>query len=205
MPRASRIKPLSDTEIKNAKPKEKTYRLYDGKGLCLRIMKTGSKHWEFRFKNPETLKDDTIIIGEYPYISLSQAREMHQDLRVQIENGINPKQRSSETTFKHVFEIWWLRWSETKTKRYSVQVKNAIEKNCMPILGKLEMTEIKPSHIASALQPFEDRGVLEYLHRTRSALNQMFSFALARGICELNPVMMVTRDAFKRPKSENHM
>lgn len=204
MSRASRIKPLSDTEIKNAKPKNKMYRLYDGKGLCLCIMKTGSKHWEFRFKNPDTLKDDTIIIGEYPYLSLSQAREIHQDMRSLVEQGINPKLRGGSTIFRAVFDIWWLRWSETKSERYANQVRNAIEKNCMKTLGNLDMGDIKPSHIALALQPFEDRGVLEYLHRTRSALNQMFSFALARGICEINPVMMVTRDAFKRPKPENH-
>lgn len=204
MSRASRIKPLSDTEIRNAKPKDKMYRLYDGKGLCLRIMKTGSKHWEFRFKNPDTLKDDTVIIGEYPYLSLSQAREIHQDMRSLVEQGINPKLKDSSTSFKAVFDMWWLRWSETKSTKYANQVKNAIERNCMATLGRLDMNEIKPAHIAMALQPFEDRGVLEYLHRTRSALNQMFSFALARGICEINPVMMVTRDAFKRPKPENH-
>lgn len=204
MARASRIKPLNDTQIRNAKPKEKMYRLYDGGGLCLRVMRTGSKNWEYRFKNPATNKEDTIIIGEYPYISLAQARLIHSDLRSQVLNKINPKQANADSQFKNVFLLWWQRWSETKSEKYAKQVKNAIEKNCMQTLGNLNMNEIKPVHIAMALQPFEDRGVLEYLHRTRSALNQLFSFALARGICEINPVMMVTRDAFKRPKSANH-
>lgn len=204
MSRASRIKPLNNTEVKNAKPKDKTYRLYDGKGLCIRITKSGSKYWEYRFKNPDTHKDDTIVIGEYPFITLAKAREIHQELRSQVAMGVNPKNQTNDTNFKKVFNIWWGRWSESRSKKYAQQVKNAIEKNCMSTLGKMDMNEIKPAHIAMALQPFEDRGVLEYLHRTRSALNQLFAFALARGICEINPVMMVTRDAFKRPKSKNH-
>lgn len=204
MARASRIKPLSDTEIKSAKPKDKTYRLYDGKGLCIRIMKSGSKYWEYRFKNPATNKDDTLIIGEYPYVTLSQARLEHQNLRTIVAQGLNPKESNKDTLFENIFNLWWARWSEAKSTKYATQVKNAIEKNCMQTLGRLDINDVKPAHIAMALQPFEDRGVLEYLHRTRSALNQLFSFALARGLCEINPVMMVTRDAFKRPVSENH-
>lgn len=202
--RASKVKPLTDREIKQAKPKDKMYRLSDGAGLAIKILVSGSKSWEYRFVNPDTLKYDTMIIGSYPEISLSQARAIHQDLRSQVALGINPKSKQSVTDFAAVFELWWDRWSETKSEKYANQVKNAIEKNCLKALGKMEMTAIKPAHIAIALQPFEDRGVLEYLHRTRSALNQLFSFALARGICEINPVAMVTRDAFKRPVSENH-
>lgn len=202
--RAPKVKPLTDREIRLAKPKEKIYRLSDGAGLAIKVLTSGSKSWEYRFVNPETGKYDTMIIGSYPEISLSQAREIHQDLRSLVALGVNPKTKNRETNFKNVFELWWLRWSETKSEKYAKQVKNAIERNCMSVLGRLDMNDIKPAHIAKALQPFEDRGVLEYLHRARSALNQVFSFALARGICEINPVMMVTRDAFKRPKSKNH-
>ena len=202
--RASKVKPLTDREIKQAKPREKMYRLSDGAGLAIKVLKTGSKSWEYRFINPDTLKYDTMIIGPYPEISLAQAREIHQELRSQVALGINPKNKTSDTNFKTVFELWWSRWSETKSEKYAKQIKSAIENNCMKTLGSFEMSEIKPAHIATALQPFEDRGALEYLHRTRMGLNQMFAFALARGICEINPVVMVTHDAFKRPKSKNH-
>lgn len=204
MSRASRIKPLSDTEIKNAKPKDKTYRLYDGKGLCVRISKSGSKHWEYRFKNPSTEKEDTLIIGEYPFVTLSQARLIHTDLVAKVANGINPKESSDSQLFRDVFETWWQRWQETRSEKYAIQVKRAIENNCMAVLGRMDIKDIKPIHITQSLQPFEDRGVLEYLHRTRSALNQMFQFCASRGLCEINPVMMVTREAFKRPKSSQH-
>ena len=36
-------KPLSDTEIKTAKPKDKEYNLTDGSGLQIRIKPNGSK------------------------------------------------------------------------------------------------------------------------------------------------------------------
>ncbi|CDH02575.1 Arm DNA-binding domain-containing protein [Xenorhabdus bovienii] len=41
--------PLTDTKIKNAKPKDKPYSLPDGNGLYLEIRPTGAKFWRYRF------------------------------------------------------------------------------------------------------------------------------------------------------------
>ncbi|MBS7836286.1 tyrosine-type recombinase/integrase [Wohlfahrtiimonas chitiniclastica] len=202
--RVSKVKPLTDREIKLAKPTSKMYRLSDGAGLAIKVLPSGSKSWEYRYINPETLKYDSMIIGSYPEFSLAQAREMHQDYRSQVASGINPKKKHTDFNFSSIFEIWWHRWQETRSEKYALQVKRAIEHNCMKVLGNMDIRDIKPVHIAMSLQPFEDRGVLEYLHRTRSALNQMFQFCTSRGLCEINPVMMVTREAFKRPQSTKH-
>ena len=43
------VKPLSDTQIKNSKPKEKDYTLTDGDGLYLLVKNTGSKIWRFQY------------------------------------------------------------------------------------------------------------------------------------------------------------
>ena len=49
---ARRTKPLTDTEIKAAKPKDTDYQLYDGDGLKLLIKSSGSKLWQFRYHRP---------------------------------------------------------------------------------------------------------------------------------------------------------
>ena len=46
---ARKTKPLTDTEIKAAKPKDADYQLYDGDGLTLLIKSSGSKLWQFRY------------------------------------------------------------------------------------------------------------------------------------------------------------
>lgn len=50
------VKPLSATEINNAKPKNKDYRLTDGDGLALLVYKTGKKRWVFSYTSPITKK-----------------------------------------------------------------------------------------------------------------------------------------------------
>ena len=40
---------LTDTSIVKDKPKEKTYKLYDGSGLFLLVMPVGKKRWILKY------------------------------------------------------------------------------------------------------------------------------------------------------------
>lgn len=48
------VTPLTDTQVKQAKVKDKEYTLPDGDGLELRVRPTGSKRWVFRYQKPFT-------------------------------------------------------------------------------------------------------------------------------------------------------
>lgn len=39
---------LTDTQCRNAKPHDRPYRLFDGKGLYLEVHNNGSKYWRLR-------------------------------------------------------------------------------------------------------------------------------------------------------------
>ena len=71
--------PLTDLEIKKAKPREKRYTLCDGKGLNLEIRPSGSKAWYMRYR--ENGKERTLVIGGYPAMSLSNARNRRDELK----------------------------------------------------------------------------------------------------------------------------
>lgn len=72
--------PLTNTEIKVAKAKEKDYKLFDGEGLFLLIAKTGGKRWrlKYRFNNKEKI----IALGTYPTISLKEARIKKMNIKI---------------------------------------------------------------------------------------------------------------------------
>ena len=64
---------LTDTGIKKAKPGEKPIKLFDGDGLFLHVMPTGSKIWRMAYRVDG--KQKMITFGKYPEVSLAQARE----------------------------------------------------------------------------------------------------------------------------------
>jgi hypothetical protein len=67
--------PTTDTAIKNAKPKDKPYKMSDSGGLYLLVKPSGYKTWKYDFRLDGTRGSYTI--GKYPDISLKLARQEH--------------------------------------------------------------------------------------------------------------------------------
>ena len=74
MPRAT--KPLTNTEVQQAKPRDKEYNLSDGQGLSLRVKPNGSRLWLFNYRRPYTKRRTFIGFGTYPSVTLAQARKL---------------------------------------------------------------------------------------------------------------------------------
>ena len=86
MPRAAR--PLTETQVRNAKPKSKTYKLFDGGGLFLEVPAVGNRRWRFKYRFDG--KEKLLAFGLYPDLSLADAREARDDARKIVRNGHDP-------------------------------------------------------------------------------------------------------------------
>ncbi|MBN2823921.1 MAG: DUF4102 domain-containing protein [Campylobacterales bacterium] len=98
-----RITPLSDREIKTAKPdsNKKITKLSDGGGLVLLVKQmtnSVSKQWKYNYLFNG--KQKTYSIGTYPTITLSQARDKHKELKNLVANGIDPHEQKKEAKLK---------------------------------------------------------------------------------------------------------
>ena len=67
-------KPLTDTQVRNAKPKDKVFTMADGGGMYLGIAPTGSKIWRMSYRQ-ENGKQTRLTFGSYPSVTLEEARE----------------------------------------------------------------------------------------------------------------------------------
>ena len=93
---ARTTKPLTNTEVKQAKPKDKEYNLADGAGLSLRVKPNGTKSWLFNFSAPYTKKRTNISFGAYPDVSLAEARRQKEEARSLLAQMIDPKTHRDE-------------------------------------------------------------------------------------------------------------
>ena len=59
---------LSDVKAKNAKPKDKPYKITDADGLYLLVTSAGGKYWRLDYRYDGKRK--TLAFGTYPEISL---------------------------------------------------------------------------------------------------------------------------------------
>ncbi len=168
MPRVTT--PLTDTQIKNAKPKEKEYNLVHGKGLSLRIKPNGSKLWLFNYYRPHTKKRANLSLGPYPELSLANAGKLRDEYRELLVQDIDPqeyrnnqaleKKEANQNTFKAVAEQW-LKVKRTKvSSRHADKVWQSLKLHIFPDMGKIPIHKVKAKDTIRIIRPIEKKGVV---------------------------------------------
>lgn len=74
------IAPLTDAQVKNAKSKDKPYKLFDGGGLYLEVTPTGGKLWRMKFRQANG-KENRLSFGSYPEITIEKARKQRSEAK----------------------------------------------------------------------------------------------------------------------------
>ena len=92
---------LTDKAIKNAKPQEKPYKLFDGGGLYLEVTTGGSKLW--RLKYHYIGKEKRISLGHYPLVTLLEARDKRDEAKKLLLKDIDPSTASGGKVVKGNF------------------------------------------------------------------------------------------------------
>lgn len=205
------IKPLTDSQIKNAKSKDKAYKLADGGGLYLYVTKQGAKSWRINYIKPITKKYATITLGLYPDITLAQARSLRANLKADLAVGVDPfaKRKADEreqllqsnNTFAAIGEEYMSR----KTHIAPSTTKNNYRqlKRLNTHLGDMPITDIKPMDVLEACRSAEAQGLIETAVKMRTMAGQVFRYAVQTGRCERD----ITQDllgALKTPVVQHH-
>ncbi len=121
---ARTTRPLTNTEVKQAKPKDKIYTLSDGAGLQLRIKPNGSKLWLLDYLKPYTKTRTCLSFGSYPNLSLADARRKRDGAKALLSKDIDPKEhrdeksRLDEILHSNTLEHIAAKWLEVKKPKY---------------------------------------------------------------------------------------
>lgn len=190
---------LNDMRVKNAKPKEKPYKLFDGDGMYLLVVPKGGKCWRLKYRFSG--KEKVLALGTYPEITLSEARERRLDQRRLLAQGVDPsaerkrikaeKTEKSANTFEVVTREWWTLFKHTWSENHACHIIRRLQNDIFPIIGKRPLAEIEAPEIFGVFQEVGKRS-LETAHRLKFACNQMFKWAVATGKVKRNPVAELT-------------
>jgi integrase len=154
---------LTDAKIRNTKPSERPLKLTDGHGLYIEVRPNGSRLWRYRFRIAG--KETTISLGDYPTVSLQEARERHREARKLVQQGINPSQeRRAQKLIQEVergctFEsvvVEFLNKKRTKwSPSYAAQVERHLRRSVLPRIGRCPVRDITPIQLLEILRPIE--------------------------------------------------
>ena len=212
------IKKLSEKEVRNAKPKDKAYKLCDEGGLRLLIRPSGTKVWQVPYIFHG--KQNTYTIGQYcpngreGFTTLADARKERDRIKALLDEGIEPNRDKAvnkynsvekmQTTFEATAREWHSKggW----VPKHSKNILSCLEKDVFPIIGHLQIAQVTTQDILHILTIIQDRGALDVAKRVCKRCEDIFDYAIIKGICINNPAS--GRSKFvqsRKPKNRPHL
>ena len=183
---ARTVKPLTETQIKNAKAKDKTYTLSDGGGMYLEINKNAGKWWRFRYNYNDKIKK--VSLGTYPDTTLANARVKRNEARniLATENRdpfvkvvVQQKEEVVQKTFREWAEWYIIEISSELSDTHITRTVKGFKKDVYPIIGKMYMNDIKAKHIIKIMHVMKNRGAVESARKVFSSIKRVFEKAIS--------------------------
>jgi integrase len=210
---------LTIKDIDNAKPRTSKYKLADGGGLCLLVAPSGAKLWRWRYRFDG--KEKMMALGEYPLVTLKEARERHFEARKTLAAGIDPmaerkaeavakqseakaQQREAESSFEKIGRKWWAWWSVGKSPRHADTVMRRLESDVFPMIGHKFIDAITAADIRELILPIEVRGARDVAKRAHETIGQIFRYAIANGLAMRNPAADFKPSDILKPAEEEN-
>lgn len=186
---------LKALQVKEARTREKPYKLADGKGLYLLVQPNKAKYWRLKYRFGG--KEKVLALGVYPDTTLAKARKRCAEARSSLENGIDPgvtkrlqklaDQHAGENTFKAVAMEWQATRMCEKSDSYKDRTKRLLKNDLYPSLGNRPVDQIEPPELLMVLRKVEARGAVDMAHRAKQTAGQVFRFAIATGRASRDP------------------
>lgn len=186
---------LSDTALRNAKPTDKPYKLYDEKGLYLIVNPNGGKWWRLKYRLDS--KEKTLSLGVYPDVSLAQARTKRDDARALVADDIDPSKArqenkaqailESQNTFAAVANDWHTLHNKAKSERHQQRVRRWLDVYLFPLLGNKQVSSITAPMVLDTTSTLQKQNKLETAHRVIQTAGQVFRYAIQKGFATYNP------------------
>ena len=200
--------PLTDIQIRRAKPKDKEYSLSHGQGLSLRVRTSGTKEWVLRYKRPFTGVRTAIKIGNYPDLTIVDVQKEHTDCLNLLAKDVDPleartsKGREEQASKTNTLELVAAKWFDVKktkiTEDFAKDVWRSLDSHIFPRLGKYPISKIDAPMVIEAINPVAARGNLETVKRLCQRLNEIMTFAVNTGVIHHNPLAGI-RESFANP------
>lgn len=201
---------LTDARIRTTKPGPKPIRLPDGAGLYLEVRPTGAKLWRYRYRIAG--KENLFAVGEYPEVSLAEARSERDKARALAKQGIHPShhrqtdrlavQASNANTFEAVAREWIAKKAVSWTPYYRKQVDNFLGADVFPYVGKLPIRSVTSAHLLEIVRRIEGRGAATVALLVRQWCSAIFRYAVATLRADGDPASAL-RGAIHRPRVEH--
>jgi len=188
---------LTDARCRSEKPGATRKKLSDGQGLQLWIQPNGKKLWQLVYQFRGSQKQ--IALGPYPEVPLSEARDLREQARKSLRDGIDPATRRPSKmplptpeiglgdTFREVAGEYLEKRRRENLAGVTMTKKEWLIDLALPDLGDKRCRDIRPVDVLRVLQDLEARDCFETARRLRGTIGAVFRYAVITDRADNDP------------------
>lgn len=193
MPKINGLFFSTDREIQNLKPQDKRYSVKDklNNGLFIEVKESGVKSWHYRYSLAG--KQERLVIGRYPDLSLKDARQIRDESASLVAKGISPKQdkvKPKGILFKDYGERY-LKEVIKKDRKDPYNMVLCLSNDIYPMMGHIPLDQISIEDIRRTIWRKKEQGYDAAANQVRGLLKRMFDYAMTLGLVPYNPVLAI--------------
>ena len=193
MPKINGLFFSTDREIQNLKPQDKRYSVKDklNNGLFIEVKESGVKSWHYRYSLAG--KQERLVIGRYPDLSLKDARQIRDESASLVAKGISPKQDKAKPKgilFKDYGERY-LKEVIKKDRKDPYNMVLCLSNDIYPMIGHIPLDQVSIEDIRRTIWRKKEQGYDAAANQVRGLLKRMFDYAMTLGLVPYNPVLAI--------------
>ncbi len=136
----------------------------DGDGLTFTLSKGGTASWVLRYRFGGRQRE--VTIGNYPDISLADARKLAAERRVEVGQGSDVAakkrlvkiERASANSFKELAEDYMAKAATGLSASYRGETRRYLDKDILPRIGVIPAKEVTPADIVALTERIAARS-----------------------------------------------
>lgn len=181
-------------------------------GLDLYIRDNKTSTFRHRYTSPVSGKRPYYTIGTYPYMTLEQARDKHNENMKLLKQGIDPKLHDEKIknrskampTFSELADEWLQ--SQIASKQFehrTIEQKQTHIHYAAIYIGRMPVDQIRTPDVLRAIKDIEKKTI-PTAKRVRGVCQRIFALAIGQGYIDNNPAIAVADLMLPKPKTEHH-
>jgi integrase len=189
---------LTDTKLRTLKPKVKPYQIADGGGLFIEVMPGSKRVWRLRYRLNG--KQEKVTLGEYPVISLVEARKSREEAKAAIHKGDSPMKAKREAKVLErepdtveAFARCYLSEvvGEGEGTSYASNIQRVLKRDILPYIGGKRLSDVNAGDVLALCDRIKDRGAHQSALLARNVVKRLYDYAIARQKVSHNPAAQV--------------
>jgi integrase len=205
---------LTNMELVNAKPRDKDYKLADGKGLYLLVKTNGAKYWRWAYRFGS--KQKTMAFGVFPESTAKSVREKHSALRLVLADGFDPQEHTKQVKldkikdtqkgvmFNDVLDVWFAQWKTEYKGKTIVRNAGIVDNWIKPFMLDVQAKDVHATHVIGLIRRLEALDKRPTAHKLYTILKKMFSYCIADPSIPIDRNWAVDIGELRKPLLESH-